>query len=37
MLASIDELFQKHQRNGTVTIEHDTWVVIGQLLVERAS
>lgn len=36
MLASIDELFQKHQRNGTVTIEHATRVVIGQLRLKRA-
>jgi SAM-dependent methyltransferase len=37
MLATIDELFQAHQRNGTVTIEHDTWVVIGQLSVKGKS
>jgi SAM-dependent methyltransferase len=34
MLSSIDELFQMHQRDGTVTIEHDTWVAFGQLSAE---
>lgn len=31
MLATLDHLFQAHQQNGTVTIEHDTRVVFGQL------
>jgi SAM-dependent methyltransferase len=35
MLTAIETLFQNHQQKGTVTIEHDTWVVIGQLPVNR--
>lgn len=32
MLSTLDEIFQAHQEKGTVTIEHDTWLVFGRLL-----
>jgi SAM-dependent methyltransferase len=31
MLAALEEIFQAHEEDGTVTIEHDTWVVFGCL------
>ena len=31
MLATLEEIFWTHQENGTVTIEHDTWVVFGRI------
>lgn len=34
MMAALEELFRTHQQNGTVTIEHDTRVVYGQLSAE---
>lgn len=35
MLAALEEIFRTYQSNGTVTIEHDTHVVYGQLPPER--
>lgn len=32
MLTALEDIFWAHQENGTVTIEHDTRVVFGQLL-----
>lgn len=32
MLAALEQIFHDHQTDGTVTIEHDTRVVYGQLL-----
>ncbi|UCG23390.1 MAG: class I SAM-dependent methyltransferase [Chloroflexota bacterium] len=34
MLAALKEIFQAHQVHGTVIIDHDTWVVYGQLPVK---
>ena len=31
MIKGLEEMFQAHQQNGTVTIDHDAWVVYGQL------
>lgn len=31
MLAALEDIFQTHQENGMVTIEHETRIVVGQL------
>lgn len=33
MLAALEEIFEAHQQDGEVTIEHDMWLVYGQLSV----